>query len=63
MLEERGDGLTDTGSIDDDTATVPDIFQEINELRVEFGMALSSPLIVFDNTDDGLAVFGGCGDG
>ena len=61
LLEERGDRLTDTGSIDDDTAAVPDVFQEVDELGIEFGVALSSPLVVFDDADGGLTMYRGCG--
>ena len=51
LLEERGDGLTDAGGVDDDTAAVPDVFQEVDELRVKLGVALSGPGVVFNDTD------------
>ena len=51
LPQERGDGLTDAGGVDDDTAAVPDVFQEVDELGVEFGVALSSPGVVFDDFD------------
>ena len=51
LLEERGDGLTDAGGVDGNTSTVPDVFQEVDELRVKLGVALSSPGVVFDDFD------------
>lgn len=49
--EERSDRLADTGSIDNDSAAMPDVFQKVDELGVELGVALSGPLVVFNDTD------------
>lgn len=57
LLEERGDGLADTSGIDDDATAVPYIFQEIDELGIEFGVAAAGPLVVFDDADDRLCFY------
>jgi hypothetical protein len=51
MFEERGDRLSDAGSIDGNTAAMPHVFQEVYELGIEFGMAAAGPLVVFNDTD------------
>ena len=63
LLEERGDGLADAGGIDNDPAAVPDVFQEVDELGVEFSVATAGPTVMFKNTYGGLTVYGGCGGG
>jgi hypothetical protein len=63
LLEEGGDGLTDTGGIDDDTAAAPDVFQEVDKLGVEFGVAATGPAIMFNNTNGRLTTYGDCGGG